>query len=137
MTRAFSFCDPAKLATVAVLALMLGLTSCASRENRILTDACVKAGQSNAMSGPSLNSRCGCAASAAEKYLDPDDLKLLVGVAGIYNENAPDDVKAKDLIAGMVESGITPSKAAIAAVDMIFLAHKDASECVIRSPQNV
>jgi hypothetical protein len=138
MVRAGSLFDPTLLMAATVgLVLALGLSSCASRENRILTDACVKAGENGPASGPSLNARCGCAASAAEKYLDPEDLKLLVGVAGIYNENTPDDVKMKELVAGMIRSGITPGKAALAAVDMMFLAHKVANECTASGAQNV
>lgn len=96
----------------------------------------MKAGGGNSTSDVSLSSRCECAASAAQKYLDPDDYKLLVGVAGIYSENTAADVKFQKLITGLVSLGVTPEKASIAAMDMMFLAHKVANECAVSGRQN-
>ncbi|MGA9794060.1 MAG: hypothetical protein WBQ17_00865 [Rhizomicrobium sp.] len=101
----------------------------------MLADACIKAGGGTA--DASLSSRCECAASAAEKYLDPEDYKLLVGVAGIYNENISAGTKLQELIVGIANEGVTPSKASVAAMDMMFLAHKVANECAASGHQNV
>ena len=122
----------------AMLAVLL-LSSCASRENEILTDACVKAGHSASglVDQTLLNTQCQCSALAAKRYLDPDDYKLLVSVAEIYSENTSDSEKLQKLIVGMIGSGLTASKASIAAIDMISLAHKVAGECKIGGHNNV
>jgi hypothetical protein len=108
----------------------LSLCACAGRDEATLTDACVKAGHSSQLGDQaSLTSHCRCSAEVARKYLDPDDFRLLVSVAAIYNENVSDGVKLRRLIDGMLASGLTPAKASVAALDLLSLAHKAADEC--------
>ena len=117
---------------------VLLLCSCADSDNEVLVDACVKAGQTNNAQADDavLNARCNCAADTARKYLDPDNYKLLVKVAVIYNENQPDDVKVHDMINGFVGAGMSLTQSAGAAMDMMFLAHKVDRECGYRTTPN-
>jgi len=89
------------------------------------------ASQTPAMRSDVADKQCVCATDAAEKYLDKDNYKMLAGVATIYNSPDPDDIKIHKLIDAAVRSGMTPSKATMAAIDMMFLAHKVSTLCRI------
>ena len=107
------------------------IASCADHDTQTLTDACVRGANSSIgdLGSASLTARCRCSAVAARKYLDPDDYKLLLGVATIYNTDDTNGVKLHNLVAAMIHSGIGAPRAAAAATDMLFLAHKAAQEC--------
>lgn len=112
------------------------LTSCATSDRDILVKACVKAAHdgSTTLDEPTLDSRCSCASDMANRELDPDNYKLLVGVADIYSKNEPDDLKVSELVEGMVRTGVTIPQASAAAIDFVVVAHKIARKCVKASP---
>ena len=119
-----------------VLALALFCSGCDDPAKVSVREACIKASinQAPPMQFDVASKQCTCAADVAEKYLDKNNYRLLAGVATIYNSSDPDDIKVHRLIDAAMKSGLTSSQATIAAMDLMFLAHKVSNTCEFQRP---
>ena len=113
-----------------MLALSILCCACTDPSQTKIRNACINAASANpGVSSTSIANECDCIATSAKKYLDKDDYVLLAKVSSVYMSNADDEAKLHGIANELVDSGVTPARASIAAMDFIFLAHKVDGEC--------
>lgn len=104
-------------------------SACTDPNQTAIANACTHASAANGPTTASISGQCECVALAAKKYLDKEDFALLARVSSIYMSNEDDETKLHAMTNELMDSGVTPTRAALAAMDFVFLAHKIDGEC--------
>jgi len=120
----------ARLQIVICLPILICCASCADPNETRIRDACEHAAE-NGMAPHQADTaqRCSCIAASAKRYLDKEDYALLAKVSAIYTSDDDQETKVHGMINTLVDAGVSPSRAALIAMDFMFLAHKVDAEC--------
>jgi hypothetical protein len=109
---------------------MLFCSACTDPDQTRIANACVNAAsQGSVANSGSISARCDCVARSAKKYLDKGDYALLAKASSAYMSNEDNETKLHDIVNSLVDSGVSPARASLTAMDFMFLAHKIDGEC--------
>ena len=121
--------DGASLCRIVVLSMVLACVGCSDHNETVVRDACINAAASASASTSATATRCSCVAAAAKRYLSKDDFDMLAKVSTFYMSNDDTETKTHFMINALVDSGVTPARASMTAMDIMFFAQKADREC--------